>query len=157
VIAVGANGEQLRNADGTFVTRTVTADGLPFFENFYAGGERSVRGFETNTLGPAGFGRLSPLDPQPLGGSLKTVGSLEFIFPTLLDSNSARVSAFVDVGNVFDSTKNFSTSELRASAGLALQWQAPIGPIIISWAQPLKFDRDKDRVEKLQFTFGTLF
>jgi outer membrane protein insertion porin family len=43
------------------------------------------------------------------------------------------------------------------SAGIALQWQAPIGPITISWAQPLKFDRELDRVEKLQFTFGTLF
>jgi len=46
--------------------------------------------------------------------------------------------------------------EFRGSAGVALQWQAPIGPIIISYAQPLQEDRD-DRIEKLQFTFGTLF
>ena len=138
-------------------TRTIVADGLPFFENFYAGGERSVRGFETNTLGPQGFATFAPDVAQPLGGALKTVGSLEFIFPTLLDSNSARVSAFVDFGNVFDGVDNFKADELRASAGVALQWQAPIGPIIISWAQPLKYDRDIDRVEKLQFTFGTLF
>ena len=144
-------------ANGQTTQRTLVADGLPFFENFYAGGERSIRGFETNTLGPVGFGLLSPTTRQPLGGSLKTVGSLEFIFPTLLDSNSARVSAFVDYGNVFAGTENFSTSELRASAGIALQWQAPIGPITISWAQPLKYDREVDRVEKLQFTFGTLF
>lgn len=143
--------------DGEPATRTVVADGLPFFENFYAGGERSIRGFETNTLGPVGFGTLAPTTRQPLGGSLKTVGSLEFIFPTLLDTNTARVSAFIDYGNVFDGTRNFSASEMRASAGIALQWQAPIGPITISWAQPLKYDREIDRVEKLQFTFGTLF
>jgi outer membrane protein insertion porin family len=143
--------------DGEPATRTVVADGLPFFENFYAGGERSIRGFETNTLGPVGFGLLSPTTRQPLGGSLKTIGSLEFIFPTLLDTNTARVSAFIDYGNVFDGIDNFSSSEMRASAGVALQWQAPIGPITISWAQPLKFDRELDRVEKLQFTFGTLF
>ncbi len=145
------------NADGTPGQRLIVADGLPFFENFYAGGERSIRGFETNTLGPVGFGTFAPTTRQPLGGSLKTVGSFEFIFPTLLDSNAARVSAFVDYGNVFDGTKSFSASEMRASAGIALQWQAPIGPITISWAQPLKYDREIDRVEKLQFTFGTLF
>lgn len=145
------------DADGNPAQRLLVADGLPFFENFYAGGERSIRGFETNTLGPVGFGSLAPTTRQPLGGSLKTVGSFEFIFPTLLDSNSARVSAFIDYGNVFDGTKNFSAGEMRASAGIALQWQAPIGPITISWAQPLKYDREIDRVEKLQFTFGTLF
>jgi outer membrane protein insertion porin family len=154
---INAQGEEILDDDGNPVLRTVVADGLPFFENFYAGGERSLRGFETNTLGPIGFGTFAPTTRQPLGGSLKTVGSLEFIFPTLLDTNSARVSAFVDFGNVFNGTDNFETSELRASAGIALQWQAPIGPIIISWAQPLKYDREFDRVEKLQFTFGTLF
>ncbi|SDD11924.1 outer membrane protein assembly factor BamA [Aquimonas voraii] len=145
------------DGQGNTSQRLIVADGLPFFENFYAGGERSIRGFETNTLGPVGFGTLAPTTRQPLGGSLKTVGSLEFIFPTLLDSNSARVSAFVDFGNVFAGTENFSSSDVRASAGIALQWQAPIGPIVISWAQPLKYDREIDRVEKLQFTFGTLF
>lgn len=145
------------DAEGNPGQRLIVADGLPFFENFYAGGERSVRGFETNTLGPVGFGTFAPTTRQPLGGSLKTAGSFEFIFPTLLDSNAARVSAFVDYGNVFDGTKSFSASEMRASAGIALQWQAPIGPITISWAQPLKYDREIDRVEKLQFTFGTLF
>ena len=148
--------------------KTVTADGLPFFENFYAGGVRSVRGFRDNTLGPRvatpGTNRLD----QPIGGAVKTVGSLELIFPTLLDTPSARVSAFLDFGNVFQDVDAFDAGELRASAGIALLWRAPVGPISISYAFPLRKKdaiRDDDgdilvegdEIERLQFTFGGAF
>ena len=132
--------------------KTVTATGLPFFENFYAGGTRSVRGFRDNTLGP----RSEPIGGylgQPLGGSLKTVGQIEMVFPKLFDSKAARVSAFVDVGNVFNGANNFDAGELRASAGVALLWRAPVGPISISYAYPFK-KKDGDEIERLQFTFG---
>ncbi len=148
--------------------RTVNGDGLPFFENFYAGGVRSVRGFRDNTLGPrVGIFNGSPRT-QPIGGSLKTVGSVELIFPTLLDTPSARVSAFVDVGNVFAGTDEFDANELRASAGVSLLWRAPVGPISISYAYPLRSQgpirddeglllQEGDEIERLQFTFGGSF
>src|SRR5690606_34873038 len=53
--------------DGSVYSHTLTASGLPFFENFYAGGARSVRGFRDNTLGP----RESAFNSaylQPMGG-----------------------------------------------------------------------------------------
>lgn len=141
--------------------RTITADGLPFFENFYAGGVRSVRGFTDNTLGPREFN-------QPLGGAFKTVGSLEMYFPTLLDTPAARVSAFVDVGNVYKDYDSFDTGELRASTGIALMWRSPMGPISISYAFPIKKEdairdasgnliQEGDELERLQFTFGGTF
>jgi outer membrane protein insertion porin family len=135
--------------------KTVTADGLPFFENFYAGGTQSVRGFKDNTLGPRGLA-LGSTRLQPLGGAVKTVGSLELIFPTLLDSSSARVSAFLDFGNVFADANSFDAGELRASTGVALLWRAPVGPISISYAFPLR-KKDDDEIERLQFTFGGSF
>lgn len=137
-------------------TKTVTATGLPFFENFYAGGTNSVRGFEDNTLGPRSEPTAYYNQGQPLGGSVKTVGSIEAYFPTLFDSPSARVSAFIDVGNVFNSTNEAKAKELRASAGVALLWRAPVGPISISYAFPLKKE-DGDEVERLQFNFGGQF
>lgn len=144
----------ITNADGT--TRPVTATGLPFYENFYAGGTNSVRGFEDNTLGPRseainGFNR-----GQPLGGSLKTVGSVEMYFPKLFDSPSARISAFFDFGNVYSDVDAFKANKLRASTGVALLWRAPVGPISISYAFPLKKE-DNDEIERLQFTFGGQF
>jgi len=143
--------------------RTVTADGLPFFENFYAGGVRSVRGFTDNTLGP----REAPCPTcvsQPVGGALKTVGSLEMFFPTLLDTPAARISAFVDIGNVYKDVDSFDASELRASTGVSLMWRSPMGPISISYAYPLRKEEADpatgfrgDELERLQFTFGGQF
>ncbi|HLM54422.1 MAG TPA: outer membrane protein assembly factor BamA [Pseudoxanthomonas sp.] len=134
---------------------TITATGLPFFENFYAGGVRSVRGFRDNTLGPRS-GQIGGFRGQPLGGALKTTGSLEMYFPKLFDSKAARVSAFVDFGNVFAGTDDFDGGELRVSTGVALLWRAPVGPISISYAFPLRRE-DEDEIERLQFTFGGAF
>ena len=135
--------------------RIAVADGLPFFENFYAGGARSVRGFRDNTLGPREAAWNSNY-LQVIGGAVKTVGSLEMFFPTLFDSPAARISAFVDFGNVFKDIDAFDAGELRASAGVALMWRAPVGPISISYAYPLRKE-EGDELERLQFTFGGAF
>jgi outer membrane protein insertion porin family len=134
------------------------AEELPFFENFYAGGPRSVRGFEDNTLGPC-IQQTPTTQCQPIGGALRTVGSLEFIFPTPFTKrgeDSTQFSAFIDAGNVYADLDSFEARELRASAGLSFKWQAPVGPIVINIAYPL-IDEGTDRTETLQFTFGNAF
>ncbi|HEY0662491.1 MAG TPA: outer membrane protein assembly factor BamA [Lysobacter sp.] len=144
--------------------KTVTADGLPFFENFYAGGVRSVRGFADNSLGPRALpiGITNPRSAQSIGGAVKTVGSLEMYFPTLLDTPAARISAFVDFGNVFQDVDSFDSGELRVSTGVAMMWRSPMGPISISYAYPLRKEEGTatqrgDEIERLQFTFGGQF
>ncbi|MGY0504322.1 outer membrane protein assembly factor BamA [Luteimonas sp. e5] len=140
--------------DSPDYVKTVNANGLPFFENFYAGGVMSsgkVRGFVDNTLGPRvpnAYGYL-----QPLGGAFKTTGTIEMFFPQLIKSPAARASAFIDFGNVFKDYDSWQTKELRASAGVALMWRSPMGPITISYALPLRKQPD-DRIERLQFTFA---
>jgi outer membrane protein insertion porin family len=137
--------------------KTVTADGLPFFENFFAGGISSggrVRGYVDNTLGPRASNSFGY--SRAIGGSLKTVGSLEMFFPKLFDTNAARVSAFLDFGNVYKDFDAFDAGELRASTGVALLWRSPMGPISISYALPLR-NQPLDEVERLQFSFGGQF
>src|SRR3546814_14352999 len=58
-------------APGSTYDKTLVATGLPFFENFYAGGARSVRGFRDHTLGPRESASLSTYE-QPLGGPLSS-------------------------------------------------------------------------------------
>lgn len=97
------------------------AEELPFFENYFSGGIGSVRGFESNTLGPKSTparllstaqvlisggdtlttyvegdsGQLlsSSLDttPDPFGGNILTEGSVELILPTPFAQGSRAV------------------------------------------------------------------
>jgi outer membrane protein insertion porin family len=62
----------------------------------------------------------------------------------------------VDVGNVYENIDAFDAGLFRASTGISITWQAPIGPIIMNYAFPIK-EFDGDRTEKLQFSFGTSF
>ena len=95
-----------------------STDGLPFYENYYAGGFNSVRGFKDSTLGPRGTpsrgvdrtgnqGTVadSDNDPLPFGGNVLIQGGAEILFPLpfVKDQRSLRTSVFWDVGNVFDS------------------------------------------------------
>lgn len=139
---------------GAPVPGATTQCGLPFFRNYYVGGPSSVRGFESNSIGP--FYQFADDYRQPIGGSFKTVGTFELYFPTMFDSRGTRLSAFFDYGNVYNSVDEWEAKTLRLSAGVALQWQSPMGPITISYAAPLQYERH-DQIERLQFTFGGTF
>jgi outer membrane protein insertion porin family len=143
---------------------------FPFFQNFYSGGVRDVRGFQDNTLGPrVCIANVAPNKngfcpdgnyAEPIGGAFKVLGTTEVYLPLpfLKDINTARVSVFMDVGNAYQSLSTFSASTLRASAGVSVHWQAPIGPLIISLAHPFRTQPDDSHYEeKIQFTFGSQF
>ncbi len=172
----GSNDISVQYADSTGQIRTMS---FPFFQNFYAGGVQDVRGFQDNTLGPRICSGLidanglpdktaiavngtctsgSFFHPQPVGGAFKVLGTAELILPVFKDNDKARLSLFTDVGNVFNSYSEFQASQLRASVGISLQWQAPVGPIVINLAQPVR-DKPEDKPfeERLQFYFGQTF
>ncbi len=137
---------------------------LPFYKNFYAGGNSSVRGFKTGTLGP------KDINGDGLGGNERIVGNMELFFPLpgVKDDQSLRMSAFVDAGAAFgpyntDASgahdgkySSFDFGDLRYSAGIAVLWVSPLGPLKFSLAQPLVKKSD-DKTEIFQFTLGNVF
>ncbi|BFI95268.1 MAG: outer membrane protein assembly factor BamA [Rhodanobacter sp.] len=160
--AYAANGQTLVDMRNDF----------PFWENFYSGGVSDVRGFQDNTLGPRLCGGIGAKDindycsnsyysyAQPVGGAFKVLGTAELYLPLpfLKDVNTARVSWFVDTGNAYANWNSFSASTLRASTGLSLHWQSPMGPMIINFALPFRTQPgDNHYEERIQFTFGQTF
>lgn len=123
---------------------------LPFFERYFAGGIRSVRGYEDNSLGPR-----DSKENDPVGGSFQVEGGVEILFPPPLaeQSKSTRLSLFVDVGNVFSDVNDFEASELRASAGVAFVWLSPIGALTFSFGQALN-NEPEDELQAFQFAVG---
>lgn len=127
---------------------------LPFFKRFFAGGIRSVRGFERSSLGP----RFEDEDDFATGGDFRTVGTLELIAPPpfVEEPGGTRLSLFYDFGTVFPRAEDFDASAIRSSAGVSFNWRSPFGPLSFSFAVPLD-DEPEDDTEAFQFTIGTMF
>ena len=125
---------------------------LPFFKNFYAGGVDSVRGFEQSSLGPR------DANGDFVGGNRRIVGNFELLFPMpgVKTDKSVRLSTFIDVGNVFGAGEKLRLTDLRSSAGFAVSWFSPVGPLKFSLSKPLK-QKPEDKVERFQFLLGRVF
>jgi outer membrane protein insertion porin family len=124
---------------------------LPFFKNFYAGGVGSVRGFETASLGPR------DANNDILGGDRRFIGNFEALFPMPgYKEKNVRLGFFVDVGNVWGPGEKMKVGDLRASAGLAVSWDSPVGPLRFSFAAPVRRQPD-DKIERFQFQLGKIF
>ena len=125
----------------------------PVFKNSYAGGLGSVRGFEQGSLGP----RDTSTD-SAIGGPKKITLNAELMapFPGAGNDRTLRMFAFVDAGNVFSESANYSLAELRVSTGVGISWISPVGPLRFGFAKPLRKEAG-DRIQAFQFQIGTAF
>jgi outer membrane protein insertion porin family len=125
------------------------SEGLPFLKNFFAGGIRSVRGYTYNSLGPQANG-------EQIGGNVLITGTaaLQFPMPGVKETDQARLSLFTDAGQVY--ADNAELGDLRYSAGLALAWMTPIGPLSFTYAAALNSESTDD-TEGFQFSIGSTF
>ena len=121
----------LRGSMGYTVTGNF--DALPPQLRFFAGGDRSVRGYGFQTIGPKNdAGRV-------IGGKNLLVASteVEHYF-----TKNWGMAAFVDAGNAFSGT-NYSP---RVGAGLGVRWLSPVGMIRVDLGTPIN-DQQRHGVE----------
>jgi len=146
---------------------------LPFFQNYYGGGVGSVRGYETNSLGPR-EAITSSVTTNPDGTTSSTTSftgnaiggrrkftmnnELLFPFPGTKNDKSVRGSVFFDAGQIYDRGDPLQKDNERVhfSTGLAVAWQSPIGALKFSYAIPIG-SKPTDKLQRFQFQVGTLF
>jgi outer membrane protein insertion porin family len=133
-------------------------NGLPFYENFYAGGIAQpgmVRGYDTYSLGP------QDSQGRGLGANILVSGSLGLVLPYPLSRETFRSSGFLDFGNAFSQglpvlLRGSDPGPLRFSAGAAVDWRSPFGPLTFSVGFPLN-RQPNDVTQIFQFTASSSF
>ncbi|MBP8171408.1 MAG: outer membrane protein assembly factor BamA [Pseudomonas sp.] len=141
-----------------------STESLPFYENYYAGGFGSIRGFRDNSLGPRSTpsvardangnemasggpgvdGRYTDpdQDPLPFGGNVLIQGGAELLFPLpfVKDQSSLRTALFWDVGNVFQTNCDGYAAGECADIGISdLASSVGVGLTWITGFGPLSF------------------
>ncbi|HHH40153.1 MAG TPA: outer membrane protein assembly factor BamA [Sedimenticola sp.] len=125
---------------------------LPPWENFFAGGIKTVRGYQDFSLGPRDS------NGDPLGGTMRFVGNAEILFPApfKLMEKTVRLSIFADGGQVYDGETDVDLNDIRYSVGMAGFWLSPFGALGLSLAMPFN-DKSEDDIQYFQFSFGSAF
>jgi outer membrane protein insertion porin family len=147
---------------------------IPPYQQFFGGGPDNVRGYKESRLGPTDqFG-------NPYGGNLRITSQNELIFPMPAKwRQSARVSAFFDMGGVYETGNKITFygpdgvtpesyrltdwGDIRKSVGVAVQWLAPLGLFRFSLGVPLNAQHGNgttvwgDQTEVFQFSIGQAF
>jgi len=111
---------------------------LPPSVRYFAGGDRSIRGYDYESLGP------TDADGEVIGGSNLVEASLEV---DRLMRDKWAIAAFVDTGSAFNGTD----LDFSSGTGIGLRWYSPVGPIRVDVAFPLD---DPTRDYRLHISLG---
>ncbi len=102
---------------------------VPIFERFFTGGAKSVRGYNERKVGP-----VDSITEDPIGGEALFVSNVEVTVPLM---DFLKLATFFDVGNVWASSDDFGSGNLKAGAGMGFRVKTPIGPINLDYGYPL--------------------
>jgi translocation and assembly module TamA len=105
--------------------KTNSFDEVPTSLRFYAGGDKSIRGFEYREISPKAE-VISPetgkLTTDSIGGKYLLTSSVEYAYQV---ADNWRVAAFIDAGTATNDT----STTLTYGMGPGVHWLSPIGPV----------------------------
>ncbi len=113
-------------------------DRVPPDLRFFAGGDRSIRGYKYKSISPEDSeGKLK-------GASKLATGSLEYQYNV---TGKWWGATFIDSG---EAVSDIRRSDFKTGAGVGVRWESPVGPIKLDFALPVADDDKHD----LQFYIG---
>jgi translocation and assembly module TamA len=115
---------------------------MPPSLRFYAGGDRSIRGYGWREVGPRI--RNGAGDEYATGARNLLVGSVEY---ERYFKGPWGAAVFVDSGSAFDGT----SPDMHTGVGVGLRWRSPVGPVRIDIAHGLD---DPDSTFTLHLNIG---
>jgi outer membrane protein insertion porin family len=124
-------------------------------DRFFGNGK--IRGFESNGLGPR-----DTVTGDALGGNYYATARLEADFPLgFPEEYGITGGMFLDVGSVWglDDTNSGAIDDSahpRASVGVSVLWDAPIGPLRFNFSKALKKE-SYDKEQSFDLTISTKF
>jgi translocation and assembly module TamA len=125
---------------------------LPPELRFFAGGDRSIRGFDYQDLGATKMVEVANADGSTtlqrlvIGGTYLAVASIEFERYFLPKWG---VAVFVDGGDAWRT----SEFDLNIGAGIGLRWRSPVGVLRLDLAKPVKTQLTDDNI-RFHITIG---
>lgn len=125
---------------------------VPRSERFFAGGEQSVRGFRSYSLGPR-----ETLNGREVvvGGYKYSVFNTEYIYHV---SDPVRLVLYADAGNAYDKDEKWDLGKLRYSAGAEMRLFLPVFQFPLRFIYAFNLDpQPGDRFQSFQFSIGNTF
>ena len=131
---------------------SITGDNVRISERLYMPSSK-LRGFERGKIGPVD-------NDDYVGGNYVSSVNFSATLPNVIPNfQNADFSIFVDAGNVWGvdySSSIDDSNKIRSSAGLALDWYTPVGPLSFSYANAFS-KATTDKTESFRFNLGTTF
>jgi outer membrane protein insertion porin family len=104
------------------------SDKVPIFERFYAGGERTIRGYDERAVGP-----VDSVTLDPIGGESMLIGNIEYTIPII---KYVKMAVFFDTGNVWSKMSDLGSGGFKSGSGFGLRVKTPIGPVNLDYGIP---------------------
>ena len=122
-------------------------DDLPFYERFLLGGPRTVRGYDSQSIGPWDeYG-------QNLGGNKSLRFSAELQIPI---AGPLKTVLFADAGDAYATHESIDVRSLRPSAGVEIRFFVPAFSIPLRFIWGYNLDPlEGESLNDFQFTMGT--